>query len=205
MQHRDPARHKNAPLPASKPEIKRLAEAMVPQRRAGDFAQAMMDLGATICTPRNPACAICPWNGGCAARRLGIAADLPRKAEKAERPTRYGVAFWIVAPDGSVLLRRRAEKGLLGGMMEVPSTAWRDTPWSAAEAACAAPVVADWKPVRGVVRHTFTHFHLELEVRTARTGAKAGPEGVWCPPGRFGEHALPTVMKKIVRLAAGSA
>ena len=192
------------PLPASKPLLKDHAVSLTPGKRCGDYAQATMDLGATICTPRSPACAICPWTGDCAARRLGIAAELPRKAEKAERPTRYGVAFWIVAPDGSVLLRRRAEKGLLGGMTEVPSTEWRAAPWSAAEVRKAAPVRADWTPVRGLVRHTFTHFHLELEVAAARVGTKSGLDGSWCPPGGFGGYALPTVMKKIVRLAAGS-
>jgi A/G-specific adenine glycosylase len=193
-----------APLPESKPVLKQHAAALTPAGRCGDYAQATMDLGATICTPRNPACAICPWTEGCAGRRFGIAAELPRKAERAERPTRYGVAFWIVAPDGAALLRRRPEKGLLGGMMEVPSTEWRSVPWDGGEAAMAAPIRADWVRVGGLVRHTFTHFHLELGVLAARVAKKDGLHGVWCPPGRFADHALPTVMKKVVRLAVGS-
>lgn len=196
------------PLPRAKEELRAHAAALTPAARPGDYAQAVMDLGATVCTPRGPACAICPWTGNCAARRLGIAADLPRRAPKAERPTRRGVAFWIVAPDGSVLLRRRPESGLLGGMMEVPSTEWREADWSAAAARAAAPVKADWQPLAGLVRHTFTHFHLELGVLAARvsaTGPLDGlPGGVWCRPGRFGDYALPTVMKKVVRLAAGA-
>lgn len=196
------------PMPQAKEELRARAAALTPGARCGDYAQAVMDLGATVCSPRSPACAICPWTGACEARRRGIAAELPRRAPKAERPTRRGVAFWIVAPDGSVLLRRRPESGLLGGMMEVPSTDWREAGWSEAAARGAAPVAAEWQPVRGLVRHTFTHFHLELTVLAARVAATDGPnglpEGVWCRPGGFGDYALPTVMKKVVRLAAGA-
>ncbi|MEX2454177.1 MAG: A/G-specific adenine glycosylase [Rhodospirillaceae bacterium] len=192
------------PLPAAKQQLRDLAATLTPDRRCGDYAQAVMDLGATLCSPRGPACAICPWTDACVARRRGIAANLPRRVPRAERPTRRGVAFWIVAPDGSVLLRRRPESGLLGGMMEVPSTDWRDDDWSDAEAGAAAPVRADWVPVGGLVRHTFTHFHLELAVLAARLPSKGEPDGVWCPPGGFSAFALPTVMKKVVRLAIGS-
>lgn len=191
------------PLPAAKDALRDLAGTHVPDARCGDYAQALMDLGATVCTPRGPACVLCPWRDACEGRKLGIAVDLPRKAAKAERPTRYGVAFWLIAPDGAVLLRRRPESGLLGGMMEVPSTHWRDAPWDTSEALASAPEAADWRPVAGKVRHTFTHFHLELHVVAGRAAARRDI-GVWCPPGDFADFALPTVMKKVVRLAIGS-
>src|SRR6185437_7680927 len=110
-----------------------LAEALVPEQRAGDFAQALMDLGATICTPRRPRCVLCPWRACCAAGVAGIADALPASVEKPERPLRFGVAFWLTRADGAVLLRRRPEEGLLGGMIEIPSTPWREQPWSFAE------------------------------------------------------------------------
>ena len=112
------------PLPAAKPLIKEKAQALVPEKRAGDFAQALMDLGATICTPRTANCGICPWTDDCEGRALGIAESLPRKAPKAKIPTRRGIAFWVERDDGHILLRQRPQKGLLGGMMEIPSTPW---------------------------------------------------------------------------------
>ena len=189
------------PLPTAKDELRAHAASLTPGDRCGDYAQAVMDLGATICSPANPACAICPWRDSCAARRLGIAAELPKKLPKPERPTRRGIAFWIVAPDGSVLLRRRPESGLLGGMMEIPSTDWLETQWTVAAAIEVAPVKADWQPVKGLVRHTFTHFHLELTVLAGRIDTKAVADGMWCAPGKFGEFALPAAMKKVVRMA----
>lgn len=191
------------PLPASKSRLKELAESLTPDERCGDYAQATMDLGATICSPTNPACGICPWREACDAQAQGIASDLPRKSPKKERPTRYGIAFWLVAEDGSVLLRRRPEQGLLGGMMEVPSTDWREGALPENDTAGAPVADADWQPVTGQVRHTFTHFHLELCVVTARLDSKPDLGGVWCPPDAFGDYALPTVMKKVVRLGAG--
>ena len=187
------------PMPAAKERLRALAAALVPQRRAGDFAQAMMDLGATICTPRRPRCVLCPWRAACAAAARGIAEDLPAPADKPERPWRYGVAFWITRPDGAVLLRRRPEKGLLGGMVEIPSTPWRAAPWTLAEAAGEAPVAAEWSPLPGMVRHGFTHFQLELAVAAGH--ANLGAAGLWSPLDKLGEHALPTLMKKIARHA----
>ncbi len=116
------------PLPDSKPLIREKAEALVPERRAGDFAQAIMDLGATLCTPKSPNCLICPWTADCRGRIAGVAAELPRKAPKKSVPTRRGHAYWITRRDGAVLLRRRPEKGLLGGMMEIPSSEWMAKP-----------------------------------------------------------------------------
>ena len=155
------------PLPAAKPELTRLAGELTPGERPGDYAQAVMDLGATVCTPRNPACGRCPWEGACVAAASGDTERLPRKLPKKERPTRRGVAFWAVRGDGSVLLRRRPETGLLGGMMEVPSTDWREARWTAESAIAHAPVAAEWRSLAGMVRHTFTHFHLELTVMSA--------------------------------------
>jgi A/G-specific adenine glycosylase len=189
------------PLPAAKPELNRLAAALTPDARPGDFAQAMMDLGATICTPRGPRCVLCPLMAGCAARAQGIAEELPRRSAKPEKPTRRGVAFFAIDGTGSVLLRRREERGLLGGMIEVPSTEWRTEAWPADEAERAAPVAAPWRALPGVVRHTFTHFHLELTVLAGRVSVGGSAPGHWCPIDRLGEQALPTVMKKVIRHA----
>src|SRR5260370_25377435 len=128
------------PLPAAKPRLRALARALVPECRAGDFGQAMMDLGATICTPLRPRCVLCPWRTGCTAATAGLTEALPARTEKPERPLRFGVVFWLTRPDGAVLLRRRPERGLLGGMIEIPSTPWRATPWTLAEAMPSAPV-----------------------------------------------------------------
>jgi A/G-specific adenine glycosylase len=191
------------PLPEAKPELRRLAASLVPPARAGDFAQAMMDLGATICVPRTPKCILCPLRQSCRARREGIADDLPARSARAEKPVRYGVAFWIVRGDGAVLLRRRPERGLLGGMMEVPSTDWRDARWSEGEAKRVAPVRARWCPIPDRVRHTFTHFHLELSVLAGTVRAGKAPDGIWVPPDRLGEHALPSLMRKVIAHAGG--
>jgi A/G-specific adenine glycosylase len=185
------------PLPAAKPRLAALAAALVPEQRAGDFAQALMDLGATTCTPRRPRCVLCPWRACCAAAACGMAEALPARAEKPERPLRHGVAFWLTRADGSVLLRRRPERGLLGGMIEIPSTSWRTTPWTFAEAVRSAPVAIAWSPLPGTVRHGFTHFQLELAV----VSGVGTTEGLWSPVERLGDHALPTLMKKVARHA----
>ena len=193
------------PLPGSKPDIRERAQALVPPRRAGDFAQAMMDLGATICTPRSPDCRNCPWTEDCSARARGIAAELPRKQARVAIPTRRGTAFWIERGDGAVLLRRRPDKGLLGGMMEIPSTAW--TVEGPAKPAAQAPLKARWKEVGGIVQHTFTHFHLELTVKRATKlidGEVLQDGGYrWVAPGELDGEALPTLMRKIVALVRG--
>jgi A/G-specific adenine glycosylase len=189
------------PVATAKPRLKALAAALVPERRAGDFAQALMDLGATICTPRRAHCVLCPWRASCSAAASGIAEDLPGRSAKPERPMRYGVAFWLTRPDGAVLLRRRPEKGLLGGMTEIPSTRWRPEPWTFDEAAQAAPVPAAWTALPGTVRHGFTHFALELAVMAGTPMSQGGADGIWSPIDRLGEHALPTLMKKVARHA----
>lgn len=193
------------PLPGAKPALKARAAELTPADRPGDYAQAVMDLGATLCSPRSPACVLCPWSEHCLARKAGIAADLPARAPKAARPRRHGLAFWVRRPGGDILLRRRPERGLLGGMMEIPSTPWRDVPWSLEEALAHAPARADWKPLPGLVRHVFTHFELEL---TLVAGLAVKPElatGWWCPLDRLDEQALPSVMRKLVRHALAKA
>jgi len=188
------------PLPAAKPRLRALAIALVPDRRVGDFAQAMMDLGATVCTPRRPRCALCPWRSSCAAAAAGRAEDFPMRGARPERPLRHGVTFWLTRADGAVLLRRRPEDGLLGGMTEIPSTPWRAAPWSFAEALRVAPAAVAWSPLPGTVRHGFTHFLLELAV-VAGVGAV---DGIWSPVERLGDHPLPTLMKKVARHATSA-
>ncbi|MDP1626761.1 MULTISPECIES: A/G-specific adenine glycosylase [Alphaproteobacteria] len=203
------------PLPAAKPEIREKARTLTPEARTGDFAQAMMDLGATVCTPRSPACNRCPINDLCDARAAGTQDLLPARAPKKPRPTRRGACFWLML-DGHVWLRRRPDKGLLGGMLEVPGTPWderdchrtvidlsqgenRAPRGVAGEVLDHAPMAAEWRLVPGLVEHTFTHFHLELEVFTATTRKKLipGREGMWVPLEEVAGEALPTVMRKV--------
>lgn len=190
------------PLPDAKPEIARRAAALVPDRRAGDYAQAMMDLGATVCTPRNPRCVICPLMENCKGRRQGIAEQLPARAPKPNKPTRRGLAFVLANKQGAILLRKRPSKGLLGGMDEVPSSPWREGRLVIADALKEAPVPARWKVLEGGVRHTFTHFHLELSVARATAAtmrlARLAPGSAWVQLDRMTERALPTVMRKVI-------
>lgn len=190
------------PLPRAKPELRTLAAQLTPSERPGDFAQAMMDLGATICIPKRPRCLACPVSEICAARAAGIAEHLPRRIPKPERPTRRTVAFWISDPQGQVLLRRRPESGLLGGMMELPSTPWREEAWPDREARGAAPLDLSWRPLAGMVRHTFTHFHLEAQVWAGRTDRDdIEVEGRWVSLDGLADEALPSVMRKLIRHA----
>lgn len=191
------------PLPDAKPELKRLAAALTPQARPGDYAQAVMDLGATICTPRSPDCGSCPWAVYCVARKRGIAAQLPARRAKPERPVRRGHAFWLEAAGSNsggalVLIRRRPETGLLGGMIEFPTSDWTpSTDWAAIPSP-SPPVDAAWHVLDGLVEHSFTHFHLELVVHRARIIAPVEEaDGFWHPVAALDEVALPTVMKKI--------
>lgn len=188
-------------LDGERAEVKRevgvLAGRLTPAGRPGDYWQAVMDLGATICRPRGPACLMCPWAGDCLALQRGLTEELPRRARRKARPVRHGVAFWAVDVGGAVLLRRRPEKGLLGGMTEVPGTEWRERPWTEDEALALAPAPGRWLPLPGQVRHVFTHFELRLTV-VAATGLAPGlAEGMWCQPEDFAAHALPTVMRKV--------
>jgi A/G-specific adenine glycosylase len=191
------------PMPAAKPAIRNAAAGLgadpPAQARPSDFAQALFDLGASICTPAAPGCAVCPWIAPCAARRLGIQALLPRKSPKKDRPIRYGVHFWLTDDSGSVLLRTRPTKGLLGGMTELPGTLWRATPWSTTEALTVAPMQLDWRGA-GQVRHGFTHFELILDVLAAHVPVIEA-EGFAHPLDMLDEAALPSVMRKCVRMA----
>ena len=184
------------PLPTAKPELVRLAEGLTPSRRPGDHAQAMMDLGATICTPRNPACGICPLLEGCAGRRQGIAARLPGKLPKAAKPVRQGV-LWIARSGGAMVLERRPERGLLGGMWGFPGDGWDG-------AGGPPPIDAPWQE-QGEVRHTFTHFHLILRLLVADLPAGADiRRGTLVPREAFRPGDLPTVMRKAWDIAASA-
>ncbi len=191
------------PLPEAKDELKALAAKLVPSKRAGDYAQAVMDLGATICAPRKANCLICPWSEGCAGRTKGIAETLPRKSPKKAKPQRYGVCFWVERKDGAVLLRRRPETGLLGGMMEVPSGEWSLD--KALAVNVDAPVAANWAVLPRRVKHTFTHFHLELEIRVARDAVAhdARHDFRWVSRAELAGEALPSVMRKVCAAVLG--
>ena len=179
------------PLPAAKPALVALAERLTPKTRPGDYAQAVMDLGATICTPRNPACGICPWSAACQARAAGIAGDLPRKTAKPTKPLRQGV-LWLGHTGDALVLERRPERGLLGGMLGFPGDGWDGSGGT-------APAKGDWRDI-GEVRHTFTHFHLTLRVLVARIDA-APLRGELVARADFRSADLPTVMRKAWDLA----
>lgn len=185
------------PVPDAKPALKALAGALVREDRPGDWAQALMDLGATVCRPKAPLCERCPIAEGCAARAQGAPETYPRKTAKAERPRRHGVAY-VLTRGGEVALVRRAPKGLLGGMLGLPTSDWRSAPFSDAEARAAAPVEADWRPV-GEIEHVFTHFALTLRILRA-AGRADGV--VWTP--RSGLDALPSVFLKAARAGLGN-
>jgi A/G-specific adenine glycosylase len=211
-------------LPAGKPRIRLLAAGLVPEKRTGDFAQAMMDLGATLCTPKKPACGICPWMAVCVARRRGDPERFPRKAPKQAGRLRRGAAFVLVRADGQVLVRTRPSTGLLGGMTEVPTTEWTHD-FDERSALKAAPRLGpsrqsarkrggggtrrrrvegeeeiQWRRVPGIVTHVFTHFPLELVVYTAEVPASAcAPEGArWVPMSDLAGEALPNLMRKVL-------
>ena len=192
-------------LAAAKPQLRRLAQTFVCGARSGDCAQALMDLGATICTPKRPSCLMCPVAVDCAAHAQGIEAMLPLRAAKPERPVRLGIAFLALREDGCVLLRRRPEAGLLGGMLEVPSTDWAEMLPPLPEALRAAPVRSDWWAVPDTVVHVFTHFRLELMVYRAVVPMSASLT-FWADPQRcqwvarrdLTRAALPSVMRKII-------
>jgi A/G-specific adenine glycosylase len=210
------------PLPGAKAELTDFAKALTPDERPGDYAQAVMDLGATICTPRNPTCGICPWSAPCQARAQGIAADLPKKTPKKPKPTRFGIAYIGRGANGDWVVERRPDKGLLGGMLGWPGSEWRvvaaddhipDNP----------PLPGDWRDPGGEARHTFTHFHLRLGLRVALLSddqiaalptpggpgdTGPGDSGAACllrlPADQFSPSDMPTVMRKAFDLAQGA-
>ena len=190
------------PLPKARAAIRAAADRLTPDERAGDFAQAMMDLGATICAPRNPTCALCPFSGGCAARQHGDMEAYPVKAPKMQRPMRAGVAFYARRSDGRVLVRTRPPKGLLGGMTEFPGSHW-SADFDASRALESAPMPANWRRLAGTVEHVFTHFALALTVyRAELSGEPEAPAGSrWVDEAALDDEALPTVFRKVLTLA----
>jgi A/G-specific adenine glycosylase len=183
------------PLPKAKAALRDLARRHTPMQRPGDYAQAIMDLGATICTPTRPKCFLCPLTGDCAAHAAGDAGTYPRKAPKVERPRRYGICFAMLDRQGRIALEKRPERGLLGGMMQVPTSEWRGTPLADDEVA--PPIAADWRKLDGQVSHVFTHFALSLTILVARK-VKADPAYRWVGVDQLGAVALPSVMRKVV-------
>jgi A/G-specific adenine glycosylase len=192
------------PLPEAAPELMTLAGRLASTRRPGDLAQALMDLGATVCRPRRPACLVCPWRSACAARAAGRAEELPERAPKRIRPVRRGLAFLLARKDGAILFRRRPSTGLLGGLHELPSSPWQEGPLEVEHALGHAPTRSAWRVHEMPVRHAFTHFVLELtlaEAALARDAViEASPAAIWCAPGELERLALPTVMKKLLSL-----
>jgi A/G-specific adenine glycosylase len=186
------------PLPRSKPTLRALAQSLVPAQRAGDFAQALMDLGATVCAPKRPSCSRCPWKKNCRAFSLGIEESLPRKAPRRVRPMRRGAAFVARDRKGAILLVKRPEKGLLGGMLQPPLGPWSASFPRRSDALKQAPFRAEWHRRPGVVSHGFTHFELELEVWGAEVRARSGNTGSWLAPQALATAALPTLMRKII-------
>jgi A/G-specific adenine glycosylase len=194
------------PLPQAKPLIQELATTLLGESRAGDSAQALMDLGSSVCTAKKPACALCPLNDGCAARARGEQEIFPRKAPKKTGTRRRGAAF-VVTRGNELLVRTRPEKGLLGGMTEVPTSDWlaAQDDKAALEQAPASKGIARWHRKTGVVTHVFTHFPLELVVYTAKAPARTrAPEGMrWVPIDTLADEAFPNLMRKVIAHGLG--
>lgn len=188
-----------SPLPAAKSEIKKRLDAIWPQKRSGDFAQALMDLGAGICRPKAPMCLLCPISENCAAQKSGTQEQFPVKAAKKPKPNRTGAVFALVNAHGEMLFERRPEKGLLGGMLGLPGTEWKEK--LNGDVLASAPAAAEWKK-SGEATHTFTHFHLTLQVYAGRApkGFRKSESQQWIKPDAA---RVPTVMKKAVAAAIG--
>ncbi len=193
------------PLPGVKPELRKKAATLTPPRRAGDFAQAQMDLGARICTPKNPSCLLCPIATHCKAHQQGIASHLPQREAKKPKPTRHGLVFFAIREDGRVLLRQRPEGGLLGGMMEVPTTKWSEDRSMLKKALKSPPISGNWWQTAGEVTHTFTHFHLKLKVYRLIAPLNAdltlfaeASRCKWVHRDELAKEALPSVMRKVI-------
>ncbi|MFK7763557.1 MAG: A/G-specific adenine glycosylase [Roseobacter sp.] len=189
----------HTPLPAAKPEMMARAEALTPDLRPGDYAQAVMDLGATICTPKSPACGLCPWQSPCLARLGGTAAELPKKTPKKPKPLRHGTVFLAQREDGAWLLETRPDKGLLGGMLGWPGSDWIATEHPLPETS--PPCPGTWQLCDAEVRHTFTHFHLTLNILYAQVPLSTVPmRGRFLANDIFRPTDLPTVMRKAFNL-----
>jgi len=194
---------KDPPL-KSKVLIRELASKLTPKYRSGDYAQAIMDLGSTVCKPKSPLCNLCPWQDACEANITDCVNDFPRKIVKARKPNKSGICFWLTRPDGTVLLRRRKLEGLLGGMMEIPSTPWEDRRWCLRDAINFFPLSVSsnsWKSVKGSILHPFSHFNLRLEIRVAElinsNDLVTDKDIVWADIDKLDSYALPSVMVKV--------
>lgn len=190
------------PLPKAKKELKELAAQNLPQSRYGDYAQALMDLGATVCTPRSPKCDACPWSKACLARAQGIAETLPARSKKAAKPVRYAYAFVLFDKKNNILLRKRPATGLLANMMEVPSSPWQEgkrLEWEQAQRY--APAQASWDLLPHTVRHVFTHFDLEVRVARGVLKGRGKVEGRWVDLTKLDDEALPSLMRKLIKAA----
>jgi A/G-specific adenine glycosylase len=185
-------------LPKAKAKLASLGQALVPIKRPGDFAQALMDLGSTVCLPKRPRCEACPLARMCEGRRRGIAASLPRKAAKRARPLKRGAAFVALDRAGAIYLLRRPPTGLLAGMLQPPLSPWNASFPSRAEALSEAPFNGAWERKPGLVRHGFTHFELELEIYVCRFLSRPNGEGFWLTPAELARAPVPTVMRKVI-------
>ena len=183
------------PLPKSKSEIKTLAAPLADVGRPGDYGQALMDLGAMICMPMSPSCSICVWQPYCAGFKNGDQTEFPKKSKKKKLPIRYGAVF-VLTHGNQILLERRPDDGLLGGMMGFPGTEWGEKTKAPLSF---APIKAKWQKSKLSVRHVFTHFELRLDVYHASIDKK--PDGHWVSMSDIDNHALPTVMKKVLKAA----
>lgn len=188
------------PVPNSKPLLKKLADDMATgeTKRPGDYAQALMDLGATICTPATPKCMLCPVREYCDAFAKGIAASLPMRKEKQKKPQKHGYVYWLKNDQGHILFERRGEKGMLGGTIGLPTSLWVD---EAIEKTHLSPTLKGTKsPV--MVRHSFTHFDLELQGIAGKAAEKDLPKGgnyFWVPPEQAEKLGIPTLFKKALK------
>jgi len=185
-----------APLPKSKPLLKKLAAPIADPDRPGDYGQALMDLGATICTPRSPDCENCPWSFACRARKNGNPERYPVKIKKV-RPVKYGASFALMS-HGHILLRKRPEKGLLGGMLELPGTPWDVT--MNKNVMVHAPARRNWEKQDGQVKHVFTHFELRLDIYVTEVSTRKA-KGVWAPLDNLDDYPVPTLTRKAIKLA----
>ncbi|WP_416879249.1 A/G-specific adenine glycosylase [Litorimonas sp.] len=188
------------PLPQARQPLRLLAGTLADPRRAGDYGQAVMDLGATICTPRSPDCPNCPWDDYCLAKEKGAPEAYPRKAAKKPKPVRYGAAF-VAIHNGEVLLETRPDKGLLGGMAGLPGSEWTAEPLESP--LDAAPFKGGWVKTKGQVKHVFTHFELHLDVYKAEFETRPNSNQAWADD--YLLAGLPTVFKKALKLSLNDA
>ncbi|MGD9508582.1 MAG: A/G-specific adenine glycosylase [Geminicoccaceae bacterium] len=187
------------PVEAARPLLRRVAAGLAAPARAADFAQAVMELGALVCTPRRPGCLTCPWRGWCRAAASGDPERYPPRSERKGRAVRFATAYVLERADGAVLFRRRPETGLLAGLIELPGTEWSGEPWRTGQPA-GLPEMRELAALPGEVRHLFTHIDLTVTVLRGKAG-HGGGEGIWTPPERFDELALPTLTRKLLRHA----